>query len=113
MSFDLIVIWFHLKLYRKKEEDFFRRLRKKKNLISLRWAAFFTVFVCNLVHAHKFHGYLKTTGNSVRFSTENVSRERPTISVAINTFNLKVWVGADEGNDISDHSWALFSFCYN
>ena len=32
----------------------------KKNLISLRSAAFFTIFVCNLVHTYKFHGYLKT-----------------------------------------------------
>ena len=32
----------------------------KKNLIRLRSAAFFTIFVCNLVHTYKFHGYLKT-----------------------------------------------------
>ena len=31
----------------------------KKNLIRLRSAAFFTIFVCNLVHTYKFHGYLK------------------------------------------------------
>ena len=28
-------------------------IARKKNLISLRLAAFFTVFVCNLVHAYK------------------------------------------------------------
>ena len=33
---------------------------RKGNLISLRSAAFFTIFVCNLVHAYKFHGNLKT-----------------------------------------------------
>ena len=33
---------------------------RKRNLISLRLAAFFTIFVCNLVHTYKFHGYLKT-----------------------------------------------------
>ena len=91
----------------------FNHIAKKKNLKSLRSAAFFTIFVCNLVHAHKFQGYLKTARNSVRFSTANVSRKRPAFSVAIDTFNLKVCVGADEGNDISDHIWALFSFCYN
>ena len=31
----------------------------KKNLIRLRSAAFFSIFVCNLVHTYKFHGYLK------------------------------------------------------
>ena len=32
----------------------------RRNLISLRSAAFFTIFVCNLVHAYKFQGSLKT-----------------------------------------------------
>ena len=32
----------------------------KKNLISVRWVAVFNIFVCNLVHAYKFHGNLKT-----------------------------------------------------
>ena len=113
MLFHLIVIWFHLKLCTKKEGDFFKPYCEKKNLKSLRSAAFFTIFVCNLVHAHKFQGYLETARNSVRFSTAKVSRKRPAFSVAIDTFNLKVCVGADEGNGISDHSWALFSFCYN
>ena len=31
----------------------------KRSLISLRSASFFTIFVSNLVHAYKFHGYLK------------------------------------------------------
>ena len=35
-------------------------IARKGNLISLRSAAFFTIFVCNLVHAYKFHGNLKT-----------------------------------------------------
>ena len=35
-------------------------IARKKNLISLRLAAFFTIFVSNLVHAFKFHGNLKT-----------------------------------------------------
>ena len=34
-------------------------IARKRNLIRLRSAAFFTIFVCNLVHAYKFHGYLK------------------------------------------------------
>ena len=37
-----------------------RPIARKRNLISLRSAAFFTIFECNLVHAYKFHGYLKT-----------------------------------------------------
>ena len=36
-------------------------IARKRNLIRLRSAAFFTIFVCNLVHAYKFHGYLKTS----------------------------------------------------
>ena len=35
-------------------------IRKKENFINLRSAAFFIIFVCNLVHAYKFHGNLKT-----------------------------------------------------
>ena len=36
---------------------------RKENLISIRSAAaFFTIFVCNLVHAYKFHGNLQTDG---------------------------------------------------
>ena len=35
-------------------------IARKRNLISPRSAAFFTIFVCNLVHAYKFHVYLKT-----------------------------------------------------
>ena len=30
-------------------------IARKKNLVSLRLAALFTIFVCNLVHAYKFH----------------------------------------------------------
>ena len=61
-------------------------ITRKKNLIHLRLAAFFTVFVCNLVHAYKF-----TAWNSVRF------RARPAISVAIlilhfNFEKYKIWM---------------------
>ena len=36
---------------------------RKENLISIRSAAaFLTIFVCNLVHAYKFHGNLQTDG---------------------------------------------------
>ena len=35
-------------------------IERKKNLISLQLAAFFTIFVYNLAHAYKFHGHLKT-----------------------------------------------------
>ena len=38
-------------------------IARKRNLISLRSAAFFTIFVCNLVHANKFYGYLRTVDN--------------------------------------------------
>ena len=34
-------------------------IARKKNLISLRSASFFTNFVSNLVHGYKFHGNLK------------------------------------------------------
>ena len=33
-------------------------IARKRNLISLRSVAIFTITVCNLVHAYKFHGYL-------------------------------------------------------
>ena len=36
-----------------------RPIARRKNLISLRSASFFTNFVSNLVHAYKFHGNLK------------------------------------------------------
>ena len=36
------------------------QMARKKSLISLRLAAIFTVFVSNVVHAYKLHGYLKT-----------------------------------------------------
>ena len=36
-------------------------IARKKNLSSLCSAAFFTIFVCYLVHAYKFQSYLKTT----------------------------------------------------
>ena len=36
-----------------------RLIARKKNLISLRSAVFFTIFVSNLVHAYKFHDKLK------------------------------------------------------
>ena len=32
-------------------------IARKRNLISLRSAAFFTIFVFNLVHGYKFHGF--------------------------------------------------------
>ena len=35
-------------------------IARKGNLITLRSTAFFIIFVCNLVHAYKFHGNLKT-----------------------------------------------------
>ena len=35
-------------------------IARKKNLISQRSVAFFTIFVSNLVHAYKFHGNFKT-----------------------------------------------------
>ena len=36
------------------------QIARKKSFVSLRSAAIFTIFVSNLVHANKFHGYLKT-----------------------------------------------------
>ena len=35
-------------------------IARERNLISLRSAAFYTIFVCNMDHAYKFHGHLKT-----------------------------------------------------
>ena len=35
-------------------------IARKRNLIGQRLTPFFTIFVCNLVHAYQFHGYLKT-----------------------------------------------------
>ena len=35
-------------------------IARKENLINVRSAAFFIIFVCNLVQAYKFHGNLKT-----------------------------------------------------
>ena len=35
-----------------------RTIARKKNLISLRSAAFFTIFVSNLLHVYKFHDKL-------------------------------------------------------
>ena len=47
------------KLYEKRG-GLLRPIARKRNLIRLRSASFFTIFVCTLVHAYKFHGYLKT-----------------------------------------------------
>ena len=35
-------------------------IARKENLINVHSAAFFIIFVCNLVHAYKFRGNLKT-----------------------------------------------------
>ena len=36
------------------------QIARKKSFVSLRSAAIFTIFVSNLIHAYKLHGYLKT-----------------------------------------------------
>ena len=36
-------------------------IARNENFINVRSATFFIIFVCNLVHAYKFHGNLKTT----------------------------------------------------
>ena len=64
MRFDLIVVWFHLKLCMKKDGDLalannWPMIERKKNLISMHWVAFFNIFYV-MVHAYKFHGDLKT-----------------------------------------------------
>ena len=43
-----------------KREGLLWPIARKSNLIKLRSAAFFTIFVCNLALAYKFHGSLKT-----------------------------------------------------
>ena len=46
-----------------KSRGLLRPIARKENLISIRSAAaFFAIFVCNLVHAYKFHGNLQTDG---------------------------------------------------
>jgi len=46
-----------------KRRGLLRPIARKENFISIRSAAaFFTIFVCNLVHAYKFHGNLQTDG---------------------------------------------------
>ena len=35
-------------------------IARKENLIDVLLGTFFIIFVCNLVHPCKFHGYLKT-----------------------------------------------------
>ena len=35
------------------------QIARRRSLISLRWAAFSTISVSNLVRAYKFHGFLK------------------------------------------------------
>ena len=42
-----------------KREGLLWPIARKRNLISLPSVAFFTIFVCNLVHAYKFHGFFK------------------------------------------------------
>ena len=54
MQFHFIAVWFQ------RRGGLLWPIARKGNLISLRSAAFFTIFVCNLVHAYKFHGNLKT-----------------------------------------------------
>ena len=50
-------------VYEKRRRGLLWPIAKKENLISIRSAAaFFTIFVCNLVHAYKFHGNLQTDG---------------------------------------------------
>ena len=44
-----------LKTAYKKRGEFLWAIASKKNFINLHSAAFVTVFVCNLVHAYKFH----------------------------------------------------------
>ena len=60
MRFHVIVFSFHLKLCTKKEGGLPWPIARKTNFISLRSAALRNIFVCNLVHAYKFYGYLKT-----------------------------------------------------
>ena len=57
MLFHLIVVWFHPKLCNEKRGGLLWPIARKENLISLRSAAFFTIFEkkCSLVHAYKFH----------------------------------------------------------
>ena len=106
MQFHLIVIWFHLKLCTKKEGDCFGRLRERRIWLAYDWllsSPFLYVTRSTPTNSLLFK-------NRLKFGSVLHCRKRPAISVAIDTFNLKVCVGADEGNDISDHSWALLSF---
>ena len=61
MQFHLIVVWFQLKLCTEKKDELLWPITRKKNLISLRSAAFDTIFVSNLVYSHKFHVNFETT----------------------------------------------------
>ena len=49
MQFHLIVVWFHWNCVRKRG-GLLWPITRKKNSINLRWAAFFTIVVCNLLH---------------------------------------------------------------
>ena len=42
------------------KRGFLWSIARKENLIEVRSATFFIILLCNLVHAHKFHGKLKT-----------------------------------------------------
>ena len=47
------LIWFET--VHEKKGELLSPIARKKNLISLHSVAFDTIFVCNLVHSHKFH----------------------------------------------------------
>ena len=49
MLFHLIVVWFHLKLCNEKRGGLLWPIARKRNLISLRSAAFFTIFVKHVI----------------------------------------------------------------
>ena len=55
-------------------------IARKKNLISLRSVAFFTIFVSNLVHAYKFHGNFKT---AQQFFLKNLTIPRLIVNLHI------------------------------
>ena len=65
----------------RKREGLLWPIARKRNLISLRSVAFFTIFVCNLVPAYKFHGYLKALKNRSINIFKNLTIPRLIISL--------------------------------
>ena len=55
-------------MYEKRKRGIAWQIEGKRNLISLRLAAFVTTFVSNLVRTYKFHGNLETAKGPVSSS---------------------------------------------